>query len=185
MWLYVAFITCLLKPRNFPLALLFILVHFLVIDAVSGNGYLLLGIQLGWLDWLLLTNLIALFFLSITVLTKNFALIVIFLLTFMIKSYIYIFDPNQAANFLWHGQGKFYYNNIFSIDLGYWLSISVYIALVIENVRAYPPFTIRLRDHIINSHREFASYLKNETISFYSSNKKILFDPYFKKAGEE
>lgn len=177
--LYVAFVTCLLKPRNFLLALSFILVHFLFIDVVSSD-YILLGVKLKPNDWLLLTSLVAFLFFTITILSKNFMISAIFLLTFLIKAYIYVFDPNQAVNFLWHGYRDYYYLTR-TFSLTFWLGVLPLIALVIENVRSYTNFDLRLYDHIMYSHRELFTYIKNEAMGFYTANKEILIDPYFKK----
>lgn len=182
--LYVAFISCLLKPRNFLLALSFILVHFLFLDVVAAD-YTLLDVKLSPADWLLISSLIVFFFSTITILGKNFLVFVTFLTSFTIYSYIYVFEPNQVANFLWHGYGNYYYENLFSMNIGYWLGISPLIALVVENARSYTDFSVRLYDHIINSHRELFVYAKNEAMGFYTANKEILFDPYFKKDTEK
>lgn len=183
-FLWAAFITCLLKPRNFPLGLLFILVHFLFIDVVSEN-YLFVGVKLSPQSWLLLQALVAFFYGCITYISKNYYLVAIFLLTFAIKSYIYIVDPNQAANFLWHGYGNLYYENILGWNISRILSLSVYVILIAENVKSYTDRHLSFIDHIVRSHRELFVYLKNETVALYQENKKVLFDPYFKKAGNK
>jgi len=161
-FLWAAFITCLLKPKNFLIALLFILVHFLFIDVVS-EDYVFVGVKLAPASWLLLTGLIAFFLGCVTYLSKNYAICAIFLLNFAIRSYIYIVTPEQASNFLWHGYGNLYYNNLLSIDLGFWLSLAPFMALMVENVRAYYDGSLSIVNHIVCSNRDI--------------------DPYFKKAG--
>jgi len=182
-FLWVAFITCLLKPKNFLLALLFILVHFLFIDVVSVD-YVLVGVALSSQSWLLLQALIAFFYSCVTYISKNYYLVAIFLLTFAIKSYIYIVDPNQAANFLWHGYGNLYYENILGWNISRILSLSVYVILVIENVRAYYDGSLSVVRHILLSNRDLFVHIKNETAALYKENKKVLYDPYFKKTSQ-
>lgn len=183
-FLWVAFITCLLKPRNFWLALLFILVHFLFIDVIS-QDYIFVGVPLSSASWLLLIGLVAFAFACITYISKNYAVCAIFLLIFFIRSYIYIVTPEEAANFLWHGYGKFYYENTLGWNISRILSLSVYVILVIENVKSYTDRHLSFIDHIVRSHSELFTYLKNEAVALYKENKKVLFDPYFKKAGSK
>lgn len=183
-FLWIAFITCLLKPKNFLLALAFILVHFLFLDVVA-QDYIFVGVKLAPASWLLLNALLAFMFACITYLSKNYSVSAIFLLNFAIRSYIYVAEPNQVNNFLWHGYGNLYYDNLFSINIGFWLSLAPFLAMVVENVRSYTDRHLSFINHIKYSHRELFAHFKNEAVAFYTANKKILFDPYFKKAGSK
>lgn len=177
--IYLALISCLLKPKNFFLAIALLSVHMFFVDSISSD-YIINGVKLKPDEWLFVLSMFSLLLASVSYLLKNSVIAVIFFVDFLIMSYIYITEPALAGHYLWHGYLSFNYKN-FPIDLGYWIGVSVYLVMIVENARSYFTGSLSFVDHISYSHRQLFTNIKNFSILFYKENKKLFYDEIFRK----